>query len=177
MRLQISLVLLLLFSFSALPSFAETAADSSSNEVDSEAEVDVEAEADDDIDEDEGPDLPKSGLLASSGSIAAGGATQVDLPWGSGALGEEGAPLSGGISRTSQSTFRISVNNRSKDKYRASLQFKQYGNSGRTLKTDSFSATLGPGESRSREVKARTSGSGAKLYLRSWKRFKKKKSK
>lgn len=116
------------------------------------------------------PELPKSGLLASAGK-AGHSAASVDIPWGGvDTTGAKSSPLSGSISQGAGGDWVVSVFNNSSDKYRASFSIRQYNGSGKTVKSNGFSASLKPGAKEVREVRGRSGITGAKLFLSGWKK-------
>lgn len=111
-------------------------------------------------------ELPKSGTLASS-TTTGYTSRNFDMAWGT-ESGQERAPLSGSVSRTSQSDWVAKIFNNSEDKYSASILVVQFDGRATRLKSDSFSVLLKPGEHSERVIKAAPGSVDAQVNLESW---------
>ena len=119
--------------------------------------------------------LPKSGNLSTSLKSGAASA-EVPEPFGGEDIsGEKEAPITGSVSRTSRDAWTVKVFNNTKDEYSVDLDVIQVNMSGATVKTDSFSYRLKPGQSEEEKVSTGIGARDAELNLRNWKNLSKQK--
>ncbi len=113
--------------------------------------------------------LPRSGNLSTS--LKAGSAmSTVPEPFGGDDIsGDKLPPITGSVSRTGRDTWTMKVFNNTKDEYSVDLDVIQVNPRGATVKTDSFSYRLKPGESEQEKVSTGIGAMDAELNLRSWK--------
>ena len=121
-------------------------------------------------------ELPSSGVL--SRSVTSGAtASKVALPWGmdkNSAGLEEGAPITGSVSKVSDRMWTLKLFNTSKDDYSLDVRVVQRAAGGGITKTDSFSYRMKAGATVSRQVSAVPSTVDAQLVLVNWKNLSKK---
>ena len=112
--------------------------------------------------------LPPSGNLSTS--LKSGSASaQVPQPFGGQDIsGEQLAPITGSVSRTSRDNWTMRVFNNTKDLYSVDLDVIQVNMQGATVKSDSYSYRLHPGESREETISVGIGARDAALNLRHW---------
>jgi hypothetical protein len=116
-------------------------------------------------------ELPKSGSLSTSISTRNRNSTSVAEPWGGVNIqGKDASPISGSVSKT-QKGYVARMFNNSEDTYSVSVRVVQLGKNDNTLKTDSFSMTLKPGQSMERPVSAAPGVFSADLKLENWRKL------
>ncbi len=115
-------------------------------------------------------ELPKSGSLSMSGSFG-GGKVVMEPAWGSDtdSSADAGAPISGSVARLNERNWEARIINNSKKSYAVDLEMLQYDQKGSTVKRDSFSYTLKPGQTQARTVSASLNSTAAELKLSKWK--------
>lgn len=120
--------------------------------------------------------LPQEGVLSSTARGGYGDKNVGGL-WGDsfGQGGSAAAPIQGSVSRVSPRSWSARVANTGKEPVSLTAQVLQIAANGSTVKTDSLSTTLKPGEMFSREFSASVTSVDATLKLTSWKSLAKKK--
>ena len=112
--------------------------------------------------------LPPSGNLSTSLKSGAASA-QVPQPFGGEDIsGEQLAPITGSVSRTSRDNWTMRVFNNTKDLYSVDLDVVQVNMQGSTVKTDSYSYRLHAGESREETISVVIGARDAALNLLHW---------
>lgn len=87
---------------------------------------------------------------------------------------DDQAPITGSVSRLNQTKWVAKVFNNSKKSISASFTVKQMNAAGNQIDSDSFSVTLGPGQSNERPITASASTVNAELAITNWKILKEK---
>lgn len=114
-------------------------------------------------------ELPRQGSLSVSAGTGGAGNFGYEMPWGSD--NEGSAPISGSVSRMGQDSWVMKVFNNSEDTYSVNLRVIQSSERNATLKTDSFSYTLKPGQNAERTLRAAPNSARGELRLDSWKKI------
>ena len=113
-------------------------------------------------------DLPTSGNLSTSIKSGAAEAENPQPFGGEDVSGDIVAPITGSVSRLSRDTWIMKVFNNTKDEYSVDVDVIQLNTSGSTVKTDSFSYRLKPGESEEESISTGLGARDAELNLRRW---------
>ncbi len=129
---------------------------------------DVTGGAAEQVEEDPYADLPPSGTLSTT-RVAGAEGEAVDGPFGGiNPFEENSNPITGSVYKQGQDEWMVSVSNNTDDRFSVSLEVKQFNEQGGTVKRDSFSYTLKPGETRKRSLKSRANSTQAELNLKRW---------
>ena len=139
--------------------------------IDSIAQIESIANSENDkIAKDPNKGLPKSGLLSSTYNSGYQ-AKSIDVWSRKGESVEKSEPLSGSVSRGSDSQWKVKIFNNSEDSFDANIRVRQINSKGSVIKTDSFSFRLKPKGASERSVFALSSSADAQMELVSWKRI------
>ena len=116
-------------------------------------------------------ELPRSGTLSTTFQAGDEGIA-VPAPWGaeeSDMFDGGSTPVSGSVSRAmSGNEWIAKLFNNSGDRYSVDVEVVQYNDRQQTVKSDSFSTTLQPGQRMERTFQGRSNSHQAVLNLRSW---------
>ncbi len=115
--------------------------------------------------------LPKNGVLSVTGdggygAVSVPGFVDPDLQ------GKEMPLISGSVVRSGRKEWVASVFNNSKEsEYHVAIRVRQLGKGNSTIKSDSFSVSLKPGERSERRIGGSENAVGAELSLESWRKL------